>query len=158
MPPQPGTEMAVPLGARSHYRTAADSKRNASRRSLAAPARHNLTAFLFALALIVLCGTRRVEATNEVEQLKRQLQQLQENFERMQREQHQQIEALTKKLDDLTKQQAAEAEKKKLEQELAADLQKNQPATAASAATAAAVRPVVARRSPSPSRAPVPLI
>lgn len=78
----------------------------------------------------------RAQDTNEVEQLKRQLQQLQENFERMQREQHQQIEALTKKLDDLTKQQAAEAEKKKLEQELAADLQKNQPATAASAATA----------------------
>ena len=75
-----------------------------------------------------------------MQQLKRQLQQLQENFERVQREQRQQIEALTRKLDDLTKQQAAEAEKKKLEQELATDLQKNQPAPAP-AATAAAPAP-----------------
>ena len=58
----------------------------------------------------------RAQTTNEVEQLKRQMQQLQENFERVQREQRQQMDALTKKLDDLTKQQAAEAEKKKLEQ------------------------------------------
>ena len=67
--------------------------------------------------------------TNEVEALKRQLQQMQENFERVQKEQREQIDALTKKLDELTHQQQAEAEKKKLEQELAADLQKNQPAT-----------------------------
>src|SRR5438874_9858664 len=60
---------------------------------------------------------------------------MQENFERAQREQHQQIEALTKKLEDLTKQQAAEAEKKKLDQELAAELQKNQPAPAAKPTT-----------------------
>ncbi len=60
----------------------------------------------------MLCGsglTLRAQQTNEVEQLKRQLQQLQENFERVQREQRQQIEALTQKLDDLTKQQTAEA-------------------------------------------------
>jgi TolA-binding protein len=67
----------------------------------------------------------RGQATNEVDELKRQLRQLQENVERMQREQRQQIEALTKKLDELTKQQAAEAEKKKLEQELAAELQRS---------------------------------
>jgi hypothetical protein len=73
------------------------------------------------------------QETNEVEQLKRQLQQLQENFERVQREQRQAIESLTKKLDDLTKQQAADAEKKKLEQELAAELQTNQPAKTATA-------------------------
>jgi hypothetical protein len=79
------------------------------------------------------------QATNEVDQLKRQLQELKESFERVQREQHQQIEALTKKLEDLTKQQTAEAEKKKLEQELAVDLQKNQPTPApATAQTAAA--------------------
>jgi hypothetical protein len=81
--------------------------------------------------------TLRAQTTNEVEQLKTQLQQMQENFERVQREQRQQIDALTKKLDDLTKQQAAEAEKKKLEQELTADLQKNQPAPATSSTPAA---------------------
>ena len=66
-------------------------------------------------ALCLSAMIAQAQATNEVEQLKRQLQQLQENFERVQREQRQQIEALTKKLDDLTKQQTAEAEKKKLE-------------------------------------------
>src|SRR6266446_5556998 len=70
---------------------------------------------------------------NDVNLLKQQLQQLQENFARVQREQRQQIEALTKKLDDLTKQQAAEADMKKLEQEL----QKGQPAAPAQPATPA---------------------
>jgi hypothetical protein len=88
---------------------------------------------------MVFGGAPKVAAqtTNEVEQLKQQLQQLQENFERLQREQRQQIEALTRKLDDLSKQQAAESEKKKLEQDLAADLQKNQPAAATAPATPA---------------------
>jgi hypothetical protein len=92
-----------------------------------------------AVALAIVCGAPQVQgqATNEVEASKRQLQQLQENFERMQREQHQQIEALTRKLDALTQQQAAEAEKKKLEQKLAAELQKNQPAPTAPAAAPA---------------------
>jgi hypothetical protein len=83
--------------------------------------------------------TLRAQASNEVEQLKRQMQQLQENFERVQREQRQQIDALTRKLDDLTKQQTAEAEKKKLEEELTADLQKNQTAPATAANTSATV-------------------
>jgi hypothetical protein len=101
--------------------------------------RHCLAASLVMVALMVCDGARRVEAqtTNDVEQLKQQLRQLQENFERVQREQHQQIEALTRKLDDLTKQQAAEAEKKKLEQDLAAELQKNQPAATTPAPPAA---------------------
>jgi hypothetical protein len=76
------------------------------------------------------------EAT-ELNQLKEQLRQMQENFERVQREQRQQIEALTKKLEDLTKQQTAEAEKKKLEQELAAQLATNQPPAAAQPSTTA---------------------
>ncbi len=83
--------------------------------------------------LVVSCRELplQAQATNEVEQLKKQLQQLQENFERVQREQRQQIEALTRKLEELTKQQATEAEKKKLEEQLAAELAKNQPAPAA---------------------------
>jgi hypothetical protein len=60
--------------------------------------------------------------------LKRQLEEMKENFDRVQREQKEQIDALTRKLDDLTKEQAAEAEKKKLEQEMAAALRTNQPA------------------------------
>ena len=69
------------------------------------------------------------EETNEVLQLRRQLQELQEKFERSQREQREQIEALTKKLDALAKPgttSAPEADKKKLEQELATELQQNQ--------------------------------
>jgi hypothetical protein len=68
------------------------------------------------------------QQTNEIEQLKQQLREMQQNFERVQREQRQQIEDLTKKLEGLTQLSAAEAEKKKLEQEMAAELQKNQPA------------------------------
>ena len=96
-----------------------------------------------ALAVMAFGGTPalRAQATNEVEQLKRQMQQLQENFERVQREQRQQIDALTRKLDDLTKQQSAEAERKKLEQDLAADLRKNQPVPATPAANAAPSAP-----------------
>ncbi len=60
--------------------------------------------------------------TNEVEQLRKQLKQLQEKFEQVQQEHKAQLDALGKKLDELTQAQTAEAEKKKLEQELAADL------------------------------------
>jgi hypothetical protein len=80
----------------------------------------------------------QAQETNDVEQLKRQLQQLQENFDRVQREHKQQMDALTQKLDELAKRQAAEAEKKKLEQELAAQLSTNQPAASRPAATAPA--------------------
>jgi len=90
---------------------------------------------LSALVLVPLCGIQAQE-TNEVEQLKRQLRLLQENFDRVQREHKQQIDTLTQKLDELAKRQSAEAEKKKLEQELAAELQKNQPAAATQTAPA----------------------
>ena len=64
----------------------------------------------------------RAQETNQVEQLQQQLRQMQENFERVQREQQEQIKALTTKLDEISKQQSVEAEKKKLEAQLAADL------------------------------------
>jgi hypothetical protein len=73
------------------------------------------------------------QATNEVEQLKKQMQQLQENFDRVQREHRDQLDTLMKKLDGLVKQQQTEAETKKLEQSLAAELAKNQPAPAPAA-------------------------
>jgi hypothetical protein len=75
--------------------------------------------------------------TSEIDQLKKQLREMQENFERAQREQREQIDALTKKLEDLSKQQAAEAEKKRLEQELTAQLASNQPPATAQAPAAA---------------------
>src|SRR6476660_491526 len=43
------------------------------------------------------------QQNNEVEQLKRQLQQMKEDFERVQREHREQMDALTRKLDDLLK-------------------------------------------------------
>jgi type II secretory pathway pseudopilin PulG len=88
---------------------------------------------LCAVILLVSLGSLRAAETNEVQQLRQQLQQMQETFERVQREQKQQIDVLNKKLDDLTRQQAADAEKKKLEQELAADLGTNHPPATASA-------------------------
>jgi hypothetical protein len=65
-------------------------------------------------AVFALClGTAALQAqeTNEVEQLKHQLQQIQENFDRVVQEQRQQIEALTRQVNDLVKQQTAAAEK-----------------------------------------------
>ena len=90
------------------------------------------------LALALAALTARAQSTNDVEELKKQLRQLQENFERIQREQRQQIEALTHKVEDLTKQQSAEADKKKLEEELAKEVQTNAPPAAASAGVTAA--------------------
>ena len=88
-------------------------------------------------ALCLGAFAAQAQQTNDLEQLKRQLQQMQENFEKMQREQREQIDSLTKKLEEMSKQQAAEAEKKKLEQELAAELAKNQPTPAVGATTPA---------------------
>jgi len=89
---------------------------------------------IWAICLLAGCfesTSLRAQDTNQVEALKRQLQELRENFERVQREQSQQIEKLTHTLDELTHQQAQEAEKKKLEQELTAQLSSNQPPAAA---------------------------
>ena len=100
------------------------------------------------MVLLILTGVgvpqTRGQTTNDVEELKRQLRQLQENFERVQREQRQQIDALTRKLDELTKPQPAEAERKKLEQELAAELDKNQGTNQAPAAPATTPAPATA--------------
>lgn len=91
------------------------------------------------LAMLLLLGCSGgpacvlAQETNEIEQLKKQLRDLQENFERVQREQKQQIDTLTRKLDDLTRQQATEAEKKKLAEELTAQLASNQPPVSAQA-------------------------
>src|SRR5882724_9355135 len=86
---------------------------------------------LLAIAAILGVLQLRGQEANDIDQLKKQLREMQENFERAQREQRQQIDTLTKKLDELTKQQSAEAEKKKLEQELAAQLSSNQPPASA---------------------------
>src|SRR5258708_242261 len=84
-----------------------------------------LTALVSLLGLAIFPA--RAQETNQIDQLKQQLDEMRESFERVQREQKAQIDALTKQLDQLTKQQAAEAEKKKLEQEMATALQTNQP-------------------------------
>jgi TolA-binding protein len=80
--------------------------------------------YLAALVSALTAGATSVRAqeTNQVEQLQKQLQQMQENFERVQREQAAQISALTQKLAEMAKQQMDDAEKKKLETQLAAEL------------------------------------
>ncbi|MBI3850762.1 MAG: hypothetical protein HY298_10890 [Verrucomicrobia bacterium] len=99
------------------------------------------------LALALGLGSSMIQAqdANQVEQLKKQLQLMQDNFEKVQREQRQQIESLQKQLDELTKRQSAEVEKKKLERELAVELQKGQ----ATNAPPAAANQVTASWSPS---------
>ena len=77
-----------------------------------------------ASALLLAIPARAAE--DDVSQLKRQLQQLQEDFEKTRRQQQQQIEVLTRKLDELTNQAPATVavrpdQTKKLEQELAAE-------------------------------------
>ncbi|MBC8094878.1 MAG: hypothetical protein H7Y43_03600 [Akkermansiaceae bacterium] len=84
--------------------------------------------FLAMIWIGLALSVTQAQETNEVEWLKRQLQQMQENFDRVQREQREQIEALSRKLDAVTKQQLAETEKKKLEEQLAAELQSPVPA------------------------------
>jgi hypothetical protein len=74
------------------------------------------------LALTAGATNLRAQEPNQVEQLQQQLRQMQENFERVQREQNAQITALTEKLNALSKQHAAEADKKKLEEQLAGEL------------------------------------
>ena len=94
---------------------------------------------LFGLALCLSAMAVQAQEANQIEQLKKAMQQMQENFDRVQREQRAQIEALTKKIDELSKSptpsappaevKAAEtkpaeksAEQKKLEEQLAAEL------------------------------------
>src|SRR5262249_25147551 len=82
--------------------------------------------------------------TNEINQLKQQLREMRENFERVQNEQRQQIDALTKKLDELTREKAADAEKKKLAEQLTAELGTTNQPTTAPAPSAAPAAPTTA--------------
>jgi hypothetical protein len=93
----------------------------------------NYKLMALAVLLSVAIGRANAEQSSEIEQLKTQLRQMQFNFGRVQREQQQQIEALMKKLQELTQQPtvakaaatnapAKSDEQKKLEQELAAEL------------------------------------
>src|SRR5215470_4957200 len=75
-----------------------------------------------ALMVFVSGNSLFAQDTNEINQLKQQLREMRENFERVQNEQRQQIESLTKKLEELTREKANEAEKKKLAEQLAAEL------------------------------------
>ncbi len=89
--------------------------------------------FMTVLCLGLAVPITHAQQTNEIDELKRQIEQMQQNFEKARHDQQDQVDALQKKLDDLTRQQAAEAEKKKIEAELAEQMQTNGPATNASA-------------------------
>lgn len=82
-------------------------------------------------ALCLSAMSLQAQETNEVGQLKKQLQQMQESFEKVTRAQQQQIEALTKKLDEFTQTKSVPAatnapgkteDQIKLEAQLAAEL------------------------------------
>jgi len=100
----------------------------------------SLLACVSLLALAVPCRP----AEDEVQLLKRQLQQLQEDFAKTRQQQQQQIDALTRKLDELTNRSPSGATEKpapakNLEQELAAEMTAATPTPAAPAARASAV-------------------
>src|SRR4051794_3897645 len=92
---------------------------------------------LLSSALCVGAMNLSAQETNDVEQLKRQLQQMQENFDRVQREQKQQIDDLARKVEQLTAQKGSEAEKKQLEQKLAAEMAAPPPAVSPAAGASA---------------------
>lgn len=93
-------------------------------------------------ALMVGTDAGHAQETNEVEQLKQQLQQMQKNFARQQAEQQKQLEALTQKVEELTKSQPVSpsaavvksAEEKNLEAQLAAEMSVTNAAPASSTA------------------------
>jgi hypothetical protein len=94
---------------------------------------------VLASAVLAFIGSHPLfgQNTTDIDQLKQQLRQMQENFDRVQREQREQIDALKKQLDGLAKEKAAEADKKKLADQLAAELgTTNQPAPSATPAPA----------------------
>jgi len=92
---------------------------------------------IFGFAFCVCSLTGNAQETNEVDRLKQQLRQVLQ----VQEEQRQKIEALTRQLEEITKKQTAEADKKRLEQQLAAELQTNTPAAAPPPATSPAWSP-----------------
>lgn len=80
------------------------------------------------------------QESNQVQQLQQQLRQLQENFEKTQQQYRQQFEALQKQIDALQPaQSSAAAEKKKLEDEIAAKLGATTPAAPGNAPPAPAL-------------------
>lgn len=71
-------------------------------------------------ALCLSAMSIQAQETNEVGQLKKQLQQMQESFDKVQREQKQQLDLLMKQIEGLQKNQTAvTAEQEKLKQEMA---------------------------------------
>ncbi|MGA2543853.1 MAG: hypothetical protein ABSG78_20065 [Verrucomicrobiota bacterium] len=106
---------------------------------------------VFALFLGGLaCQAQPANPNDQIDQLRQQLRQMQDNFERVQREQREQIDALTKKLDELTRSpgpaaapasQPKSAGQKKLEDQLAAELGSASNAPPAAAAPAALAPP-----------------
>ena len=96
---------------------------------------------------------------SQVDRLKNELRQLQENFEKIRQQQQQQIDALSKKLDELTGATAVapspsepkNTERQKLEQQLAADLAANSPPSSSSAAAEKRVPATESASSPIPT-------
>ncbi|MBI5387217.1 MAG: hypothetical protein HZA90_21325 [Verrucomicrobia bacterium] len=91
-------------------------------------------------------------STNQLQQLQQQLRQLQQAFEQMQSQYRQQIDGMQKQIDALQQAQSAAAEKKKLEDEIAAKL-----GTEAKPAASTPTTPVVEARKWSPSQ-PIPVM
>jgi hypothetical protein len=103
------------------------------------------TTFIACASLLALTVPVR-SAEDEVQLLKRQLQQMQEDFSKTRQLQQQQIDALTRKLDELTNRPPSTAAEKpasapNLEQQLAAELTPPVPAASATQPAASGVAP-----------------
>jgi hypothetical protein len=101
---------------------------------------------LVLLCIVLTVPIAQAQETNELQQFKRMMQQMQENFEKERSEDRQVIKSLSEKVEELLREKQArietttsappttaispaDAEKKKLEQELAAQMSSNAPAS-----------------------------
>src|SRR5690349_20514109 len=89
------------------------------------------------LLLCLLAVRAPAQDATRTDDLEKKLKEMQDNFERVQREHRQQIDDLKKEIDQLKKEKAAEAEKKKLEEQLTAEMQNNKAAAPAAGPTVA---------------------
>lgn len=78
---------------------------------------------------LILAAVVNARAQEDVEQLRKEIRELQLKFEEAQKAHQRELEILSGKLEELTQQRSAEAESRKLEQELAAEMGQTSAAT-----------------------------
>ena len=102
--------------------------------------------FMTVLCLGLVVPMVSAQETNEMQELKQQMQWMQEHFEKVHNEDRAVINELSKKVDQLVGQQTIEVEKKRLEQELAAQMSSNAPPAAETKPAWSPAQPITVAR------------